>query len=126
VIENRIVLLTLNLPDFDSPEAAIAIVKFHVAEGDAVRPGSPLFDVRVQLTEGIAWDCPPISHYRVLSSEQAWVRHVAVARNVDTAIGTTVMMLSTEVGESLEAAATRVLRTATVSILQDPDWWSEG
>ena len=88
--------------------------------------GTKLVDLTVDLTAIAAQDCPPVSHFRMVVRERAWLRELAVARGDEIAVGTRVALFSTDPHEPLDAEPVRELRVAIAGILMQAPAWSGG
>jgi pyruvate/2-oxoglutarate dehydrogenase complex dihydrolipoamide acyltransferase (E2) component len=96
------------------------VVRWCAAPGAEVAPGSKLLEIKVDLSAGAQQDCPPVSYYRLVARERAWLRKLEAAVGEDRAVGAVMAILSTEKEESLDGAPARPLRAASVGILHDP------
>jgi len=118
-------LLSMALPTLNPHMTVATIMRVHVSAGDALAPGAKLLDVRVDLSDAFPQDCPPVSYYRLVLRERAWLRHLAVAHGADVPPGCVLALFSTEAGEPLAGAPARAVRLATAGILWQPDWAAE-
>ena len=88
--------------------------------GDALRPGSALLEMRVDLCAAKVQDCPPILFFRIITTERAYLRSLNVAPAEVLDLSAPLGLATTEIGESLQGPAARVLRTTSVAIQVDP------
>jgi len=58
----------------------MSVVRVYVASAEAVHLGTPLLDIRVDLTGIAAQDCAPIFHLRLIVGEPATVDRLDVAK----------------------------------------------
>jgi len=112
-------ILSLVLPrmgEFSRPGIVRRVI---ASAGDALRPGTPLMEVRVDLDEANARDCPATIFYRLIATERAYLRTILVAAG-DVIDGSAFGLATTTPDEALQAPAVRALRTTSVSIMVDP------
>jgi hypothetical protein len=88
--------------------------------GDALRPGTALLEVRVDLGAGKAQDCPPIFYFRLIATERAHLRTLVVAPGDVLDVGAPLGVATTTPDETFDGPATRSLRTTSVAIQVDP------
>jgi hypothetical protein len=117
------VLLTLTLPRIHDLMTAATIEAVYARAGDALAVGAKVCDLTVDLSAVAAQDCPPISHYRLVLRERAWVRDVAAAPATDAAVGATLMRLTTSPDEALDGAPAREARVSIAGILAQTEVW---
>jgi len=118
-------LLSMALPTLNPHMTAATIMRVHVGTGTALAPGAKLMDVRLDLSDAFPQDCPPISYYRLVLRERAWLRHLAAPPGADVPPGFVLALFSTEAEEPLAGAPARAVRLATAGILWQPDWSTE-
>ncbi len=116
-------LLTLNLTRINELMHSVVVTTVHVEPGIALAPGAALFDLSVDLSAVAAHDCPPISLYRILLREPAWLRRVHVDCNQDVAVNALLAQFSTQAEEPLDSAVSRPLRVAVAGILGQSETW---
>ncbi len=97
-------LLAFALPRVNPHMSSAIVSAIHAREGDALA----------------AQDCPPISHFRVVLRERAWLRRLLVARGDEVAVGAPLAWFSTEPDEPLDAAPAREARISIAGILMPP------
>jgi hypothetical protein len=118
-------LLTVTLPRLQELMTVGQVTKIYAAEGQALAVGTKLFDLRVDLSAVTAHDCPPISDYRLMVRERAWVRRLAVRVRDEAPVGATLAELSTTPDEPLTGEPTRAVRIAVAGILTVQEWLDE-
>lgn len=114
--------LRLTMPRFGDQMQQARIETAYVTPGDELKPGSKLFDVRVDLGGAGTQDCPPLAFFRLVCLERAWVRTVAVRPGESLTDGAPLAEFTTTADEPLDTTATRPLRTSRASILATPTW----
>ena len=119
-------LLAFALPRVNPHMSSAIVSAIHAREGDALAAGSKLADLTVDLTAIAAQDCPPVSHFRMVVRERAWLRELAVARGDEIAVGTRIALFSTAPDEPLDTEPVRELRVAIAGILMQAPAWSGG
>ena len=118
-------LLNLSVPRINDYMDTAIIEWVYPAEGQALEIGAKLVDLTVDLSAAAAHDCPPISHYRIVLRERAWLRGLAVARGDEQAVDGALAVFTTEPDEALDGAAWRPVRFAIAAIIHQPAWdWS--
>lgn len=118
-------LLNIELPHFGG-DAKARVRAVHVREGDHVSLGVALLDVSVDFSAGISFDCPPVSHFRVLSREAGWLLRLTVARGGHLGSGTTIGLLGTTLDADPDEAPARPARLTVASVLEQDAWWDLG
>jgi hypothetical protein len=113
-------ILSLSLPRMGEQMHEGTIHKVLAKAGDALRPGTPLLEVRVDLGAAKAQDCPPLLFFRVIATERAVLRALDVAPGAVLQIGAACGIASSDPAESIEGPAARALRTTSVAIQVDP------
>ena len=117
--------MTLTLPRINELMTSAVVEAIHAAAGTALTPGAALLDVSVDLSAVVAHDCPPISLYRIVLRDRAWLRRITVARGDDVAVGALLAHFSTEPGESLEGTPSREVRVTIAGILAQTQGWEQ-
>jgi hypothetical protein len=119
-------LLTLRLPRINAYMTTASVDKVYVEEGKPLNVGAKLLDLIVDLSATAAHDCPPVSAYRIVLRDRAWLRRLAVAPGDDLEVGAIIAQFSTEPDEPLDGEAARTVRVTIAGILGQSDWWSAG
>ena len=113
-------ILSLRLPRVGAHLSQITIHRLIAKAGDELRPGTPLLEVRVDLAAQKAQDCPPVSFYRIISTERAYLRSLDVSSAALLDVGVHLGIATSGHDESPEGVAVRALRTSSVAIQIDP------
>ena len=116
-------LLTLTLPRISELMSLAVVEAVHASPGVALAPGAKLFDISVDLSAAAAHDCPPVSMYRIVLRDRAWLRSVAVACGDEVPVGTVLAQLSTDPDEPLDGATGRAARLTIAGILSQTEKW---
>lgn len=116
-------LLTLALPRLTDLMVAAEVTALHVGAGDALLPGAKVMDLRVDLSTVAPHDCPPISHYRVVLREPAYVREFAADVGDEVAVGELLATLTTDAEESPAGEDSRPVRYMIAGIIGETDGW---
>lgn len=107
--------LTLRVPPFgDAASPHIVLLRWHGAEGLQLEPGAPLADLRVDLSRGMAFDCPPISTCRLILQETAVLERRLVQPGDSLRTGQSIAELG---------GPDRVARVAMATIIDNQPWW---
>ena len=113
-------ILAIMLPRMGESMRAGQVHRLIAQPGDALRPGSPLLEVRVDLEEANARDCPAVIFFRLIAIERAHLRTLQVVHRDLLEIGSTIGIATSTIDEEVAGAAQRALRTASVAIHVDP------
>lgn len=115
--------LVVSTPAFGSPHAVIRVERIYVSEGERLSRGQRLLDLNLDLSAGVARDCPPVSTCRLVLREEAWVRRLPV--EVGTLVGAAdaLALLSTGPDTPPEPPS-REARVTVATVLQHDDWWT--
>ena len=114
-------MLTLDLPLINPYMTTALIDSIHAQEGQALAVGSKLIDLTVDLGH-LAHDCPPITHYQLLSREKAWVRRVSVRQGEEPSVGARLVLLSTDQDEALDGQPARNARVTVACVIGQGSW----
>ncbi|MBS0476657.1 MAG: hypothetical protein JSR28_16120 [Proteobacteria bacterium] len=90
---------------------------FYAAPGDALRMGSKLIDLSVDLSSAFAQECPPVSYYRIVLRESAFLRSIETRPGDFTAVDQSIALLSTTPDEPLDEPPSRAARVTIAGIL---------
>lgn len=115
-------LLTLALPLINPTMTEASIDEVHVTAGAEVKSGSKLLDLKMDLSAAVRHDCPPVSYYRLVTLEQAWLRRLEARPDDRIKPGITIALFSTEPTESLDASPVRHIRVSLASIIKQEAW----
>lgn len=119
-------ILELRLPDI-VPQMTGATAECLFAEaGDALRLGSKLVDLRVDLSSAFAQECPPISYYRIVLREKAYLRQINLQPGEYVGLDGPVALLSSSPDEPLDQTPERPLRITVAGILRHDGMFSGG
>lgn len=111
------VLLTLNLPEIVPGMTDAKIEKVFVGEGQFLTPGTKVCDLRIDLSAVAAHDCPPVSFFRIVFRDRAWIRRLNIAGGDTREINAELALFSTEQDEAIKCAAARSARFSTAGII---------
>lgn len=115
-------LLNLTLPRINPEMTTATIDRILIALGAAVPIGGKLLDLTVDLSAAAPHDCPPISHYRLVSRDRVWLRRLDVAAASEPEVGACLALFSTEPDEPLDGPPARALRVAVAGIIPQTSW----
>jgi hypothetical protein len=111
-------LLEYRLPRINANMTEASIERRYAEPGDALGIGTRLLDLRVDLSSSFSQDCPPISFYRIVMRERAYLREVRPGDGAACPVGDVIAIFSTEPDEPLGGVAARAIRVATAGISQ--------
>jgi hypothetical protein len=115
-------LLTLSLPIINPNMTEANIDAVYIEVGANVRSGSKLVDLIVDLSAAVPHDCPPVSYYRLLSHESAYLRRIDVGHGDSIAPGAVFALFSTDPTESLDSKPGRQIRVSVAGIIKQEEW----
>lgn len=115
-------LLNLTLPRINPEMTTATIDRILVELGGAVPLGGKLLDLTVDLSAAAPHDCPPISHYRLVARDRAWLRRLEVAAGAEPEVGACLALFSTEPDEPLTGTVERSMRIAVAGIIPQASW----
>lgn len=113
-------ILSLALPRVGETMKEGTVHRVIAKAGDALRPGSPLIEVRVDFGAAQAQDCPPLLFFRIIATERAHLRALHAQSGEVLAVGAVFGVATTSDDEKFETPAARALRTTSVAIQVDP------
>ena len=112
------------LPTINPHMSGARIECIYAEPGNALKIGSKLFDLGVDLSSAFAQECPPISFFRVVLREPVFLRKLNVARGQLCELGELVALFSNEADESLSAAPVRDIRLTVAGIIHHDGLWT--
>ncbi len=108
-----------------SPHMSVALVEcVYAAPGASLKAGDKLLDLRIDLTDTFAQDCPPVSFYRIILRENAVLRECRLGAGSPCKPGDLIAVLSTRGDEPADQPPQRSLRFATAGIVHHPAMWT--
>lgn len=113
-------ILSLSLPRVGEEMRAGTIHRVLARAGDPLRPGTPIVEVRVDLSAAKAQDCPPVFYFRLIATERAHLRTIAAEAGAVLDVGAPLGVATTTADESADGPPARGLRTTSVAIQVDP------
>ncbi len=113
-------ILSLILPRVGERMRRGVVHRVIAQPAEHLRPGSPLLEVRVDLGEAKAQDCPPVYYFRLLATERAHLRALRAATGDVIETGAALGVATTAPDESADGSPARPLRTTAVFIQVDP------
>jgi hypothetical protein len=117
-------IYAFRLPTINPHMSAARIECIYAELGSPLRIGSKLFDLGVDLSSAFAQECPPISFFRVVLREAAFLRKLNAVRGQLCELGELVALFSTEPDENLSGAPARDIRFAVAGIIHHPGLWT--
>lgn len=116
-------LLAIELPRFHELMTTGVVTAVHTAPGTALAPGTPLIDVRVDLSEAAAQDCPPVSWFRLVCREHGVLRALTAAEGSELAPGARIGLVTTTPDEASTGEPMRAARVTVAGILPPDTAW---
>jgi hypothetical protein len=116
-------ILEFKLP-LINPHMSGARIEYVHAGQAALKAGSKFLDVSVDLGSAFAQECPPISFYRFVMREPAWLREIRAVVGEYCAVEERIALFSTEPEESLDQPPARAVRVTVAGIMHHADMWT--
>jgi hypothetical protein len=108
-----------------SPHMSVALIEcLYATPGASLKTGDKLLDLRVDLTDTFAQDCPPVSFYRIIMRENAVLREFLVGAGSPCKPADLIAVFSTRADEPKDQPPQRPLRFATAGIVHHPAMWT--
>jgi hypothetical protein len=115
-------LLNLLAPRINDYMTTAVVDAVHAREGEALASGAKVMDLLVDLSAVAAHDCPPVSLYRLVLRDRAWLRRLDVAVGDEVGVGAPLALFATEPDEALAAPPARAARVAIAGIIRQSAW----
>jgi hypothetical protein len=118
-------LLHLIVPRINDYMTEAKVEWVYSTEGQLLSVGAKLLDMTVDLSAAAPHDCPPISHYRLVLREPAWLRQLMASRHGTVAAGAPIALFTSTPDEPIDGSSVRAVRVAIAAIIHQPSWdWS--
>jgi hypothetical protein len=114
----------LRLPLIVAQMSGATIECVYAKPGDAVRMGTKLLDLSIDLSSAFAQECPPISFFRIVLREPAWLRTLTVEKGQFCKLEEVIAVFSTDPDEDIGQPAARGVRTTIAGIMHHEDMWT--
>ena len=95
----------------------------HATPGAALKMGSKLLDLSIDLSSAFAQECPPISYYRIVLREPMFLRSMAAKPGDLIGLDGEIALFSTTPDEPLDAAPARPPRLTIAAIMHHDGMW---
>jgi len=115
-------LLNLIVPRINDHMTEAIVEAVYAEEGEALAIGAKLFDITVDLSAAAPHDCPPISHYRLVLRERAWLRRIDARRREVCPLGAPLALFSTLPDEPVDQPPARRPRMTVAMIMHQHAW----
>jgi hypothetical protein len=112
------------LPKINAHMTGATIECLFAQPGDGLKLGTKFLDFSVDLGSAFAQECPPISFFRLVLREPAYLRTLTVAPGQYCLIDDLLATLSTDPTEALGSSATRGVRVTVAGILHHNGMWT--
>jgi hypothetical protein len=86
--------------------------------------GTKLLDLSIDLSSAFAQECPPISFFRIVLREPAWLRTLTVEKGQFCKLEEVMAVFSTDPDEDIGQPAARGVRTTIAGIMHHEDMWT--
>ena len=114
----------LRLTEIVSQMTGATVECVYTAAGESLKLGSKLMDISVDLSSAFAQECPPISFYRIVLREPAFLRRFEAVPGQFITLDDQVALFSSTPDEPLDAAPARSLRFTIAGIIHHEAMWS--
>ena len=115
-------ILSLTLNRLHEQMASGVVDKVHMTAGSALPMGAKLLDLKVDLSGAQAHDCPPVTYYRLVLRDRAWLRDLKVSVGDTVPAGSLIALFTTTPDEALDLPAEREIRTSVAAIIPPMGW----
>jgi pyruvate/2-oxoglutarate dehydrogenase complex dihydrolipoamide acyltransferase (E2) component len=112
------------LPKIIPQMSGATIECLHAGPGHVLKQGHKLLDLNVDLSSAFAQECPPISYFRVVLREAAWLRKISVEPGTFCRVGEVIALFSTDQTEDISLHPTRPIRTIIAGIAHHEAMWT--
>jgi hypothetical protein len=109
-----------------NPHMSGATIEYVHCGPAALKAGNKLLDISVDLGSAFAQECPPISFYRLVMRENAWLREINLTPGQYFALGDLIAVFSSDPEESLDQPVTRGVRVTIAGIMHNDGMWTGG
>ena len=116
-------LLAIELPRLHELMTIGTVSRVLVAPGGELPAGTPLMDVRVDLSNAAAHDCPPVSYFRIVLRDAGVLRTLTAQPGSEVAPGERIGLMTSTGDESTSGEPSRPARVTTVGVLGPDDEW---
>jgi hypothetical protein len=112
------------LPKIVNQMTGATVECLHAKPGDNLKMGSKLFDISIDLSSAFAQECPPVSFFRVVMREAAWLRKIELAPGSFSQLDEQMAIFSTSPDEDIGESAARPVRTTVAGIVHHDGMWT--
>ncbi len=117
-------ILDFKLP-LISPHMTEAVIEcLHAQPGSALKTGSKLLDLSVDLSSAFPQDCPPITFYRIVMRENVILREFRFVAGQPCRVGELIAVFSTAADEATDQPAARDIRFTMAGIIHHSGMWT--
>lgn len=116
-------LLNLTLPRIDDLMQYAEITAVHARCGERLALGAKLMGLKVDLSEVVMHDCPPVSHYLITMRDTAVLRRLDAAVGDRLAAGAALALFSDTPDAPLDVAPDRQARISVIGVVHEPTDW---
>ncbi|HVR57111.1 MAG TPA: hypothetical protein VMT72_09815 [Pseudolabrys sp.] len=116
-------IYTFRLPLINPHMSSARVECVFAGPGNALKNGSKLFDLGVDLSSAFAQECPPVSFFRVVLREPVIFRRLDAERGKLCQVGDQIALFSDKADESLDAPV-RDIRFAVAGIIHHEGMWT--
>jgi hypothetical protein len=110
-------IFELRLPDIVPQMTGATTECLYAEAGEALSTGSKLIDLRIDLSSAFAQECPPVSYYRIVLREKAYLRRIEPRPGDFIELDASVALFSNSPDEPLDVTPGRPLRVTVAGIL---------
>lgn len=106
--------------------SAAVVECLHAKVGSPLKIGHKLFDLSVDLSSAFSQDCPPISFFRIVLRENAWLRELRVVPGQSCRLGDVLAIFSSDELEPIDQLSQRPIRITLAGIVHHEGMWTGG
>jgi hypothetical protein len=109
-----------------NPHMSGATIEYLHSGPAALKMGAKFLDVSVDLGSAFAQECPPVSFYRFVMREPAWLRRIEARPGQHYSVDEQVALFSSDPEESLDQPVARPVRLTVAGIMHHRAMWTGG
>jgi hypothetical protein len=112
------------LPAIVAQMSGATIETVYAKRGEALKMGSKLIDISVDLSSAFSQECPPVSFFRVVMREAGVLRSLDLKPGQFCQLDELLAVFSTTPDEPLDGPPARQARTTVAGIVHHEDMWT--
>ena len=119
-------LISLKLPKIVDTPCIYSVNNVYCNEGQLLRRGDRIFDLKVDMQSSLMHDCPAINFFRFVAQEQLWLRNLSIVSGQILETDDLIAILTSEENEQIlmPPVFQRQMRFARAAIAHEVDWYN--